>query len=114
MTDVIDGFSFDVLHTNELLAKAPTGNTGHPLIVAEQLTPDGDPNPFFVQFTANSTTQKIGFGFNTVGDGPPVGDTTFNNGGATHDMITNTTKTGCLQPRRQTGSLVTQSRRVKL
>ena len=90
LTDVIDGFSFDVLHTNELLAKAPTGNTGHPLIVAEQLTPDGDPNPFFVQFTANSTTQKIGLGFNSVGDGPPVGDTTFNNGGATHDMITNT------------------------
>ena len=57
LTDVIDGFSFDVLHTNELLAKAPTGNTGHPLIVAEQLTPNGDPNPFFVQFTANSTTQ---------------------------------------------------------
>ena len=90
LTDAIDGFSFDVLHTNELLAKAPTGNTGHPLIVAEQLTPDGDPNPFFVQFTANSTTQKIGLGFNSVGDGPPVGDTTFNNGGATHDMITNT------------------------
>jgi hypothetical protein len=90
LTDVIDGFSIDVLHTNELLAKAPTGNTGHPLIVAEQLTPDGDPNPFFVQFTANSTTQQIGLGFNSFGDGPPVGDTTFNNGGATHDMITNT------------------------
>ena len=89
LTDVIDGFSFDVLHTSELVAKAPTGNTGHPLIVAEQLTPNGDPNPFFVQFTANSTTQQIGFGFNSVGDGPPVGDTTFNNGGATHDMITN-------------------------
>ena len=28
LTDVIDGFSFDVLHTNELVAKAPTGNTG--------------------------------------------------------------------------------------
>ncbi len=90
LTDVIDGFSFDVLHTNELLAKAPTGNTGHPLIVAEQLTPNGDPDPFFVQFTANTTTQQIGFGFNSTGDGAPVGDTTFNNGGATHDMITNT------------------------
>ena len=90
LTDVIDGFAFDVLHTSELVAKAPTGNTGHPLIVAEQLTPNGDPNPFFVQFTANSTTQQIGFGFNSLGDGPPVGDTTFNNGGATHDMITNT------------------------
>ncbi|RUU27884.1 DUF5801 repeats-in-toxin domain-containing protein [Mesorhizobium sp. M6A.T.Ce.TU.016.01.1.1] len=90
LTDVIDGFSFDVLHTSELVAKAPTGNTGHPLIVAEQLTPNGDPDPFFVQFTANSTTQQIGFGFNSTGDGATVGDTTFNNGGATHDMITNT------------------------
>ena len=72
LTDVIDGFSFDVLHTNELVAKQPTGNTGHPLIVAEQLTPNGDPNPFFVQFTANSTTQQIGFGFNSTGDGAPV------------------------------------------
>ncbi|RWL49037.1 MAG: hypothetical protein EOR60_03535 [Mesorhizobium sp.] len=89
LNDVIDGFSFDVLHTNELLAKQPTGNTGHPLIVAEQLTPNGDPDPFFVQFTANSTTNSIGLGFNPSGDGAPVGDTTFNNGGATHDMITN-------------------------
>jgi len=90
LTDVIDGFSFNVLHTNELLAKQPTGNTGHPLIVAEQLTPNGDPDPFFVQFTGNSTTQQIGFGFNSTGDGAAVGDSTFNNGGATHDMVTNT------------------------
>ncbi|WP_338821646.1 DUF5801 repeats-in-toxin domain-containing protein [Bradyrhizobium septentrionale] len=89
LTDVIDGFSFDVLHTADLLAKQPTGNTGHPLIVAEQLTPNADPSPFFVQFTANSTTQQIGFGFNSTGDGTPVGDTTFNNSGATHDMVTN-------------------------
>lgn len=89
LTDVIDGFSFDVLHTAELIAKQPTGNTGHPLIVAEQLTPNGDPDPFFVQFTANSTTNSIGFGFNSTGDGAAVGDTTFNNGGATHDMVTN-------------------------
>ncbi|TRC93283.1 hypothetical protein FJV76_11770 [Mesorhizobium sp. WSM4303] len=89
LTDALEGFSFDVLHTNELLAKAPTGNTGHPLIVAEQLTPNGDPDPFFVQFTANSTTNSIKFGFNSTGDGAVVGDTTFNNGGATHDMITN-------------------------
>ena len=90
MNDAIDGFSFDVLHTAELLAKQPTGNTGHPLIVAEQLTPDGDPNPFFVQFTANSTTQQIGFGFNSTGDGAPSGpptDTTFT--GSNHDLVTN-------------------------
>jgi len=89
LTDVVDGFSFDVLHTAELIAKAPTGNTGHPLIVAEQLTPNGDPDPLFVQFTANSVTQSIGFGFNSTGDGATVGDTTFNNLGATHDMVTN-------------------------
>ncbi|RWP90867.1 MAG: hypothetical protein EOR12_10355 [Mesorhizobium sp.] len=89
LTEPLEGFSFDVLHTNELLAKAPIGNTGHPLIVAEQLTPDGDPNPFFVQFTANSTTNSIKFGFNSTGDGAVAGDTTFNNDGATHDMITN-------------------------
>jgi hypothetical protein len=90
LNDVIDGFSFDVLHTNELLAKQPTGNTGHPLIVAEQLTPNGDPNPFFVQFTANSTTQQIGFGFNSTGDGAPNGpptDTSFTQGA--HEMVTN-------------------------
>jgi hypothetical protein len=89
LTDKIDAFSFNVLHTNELVAKQPIGNTGHPLIVASQLTPNGDPDPFFVQFTANSTTQQIGFGFNSTGDGAPVaGDTTFT-GGATHDMIAN-------------------------
>ncbi|WP_095199277.1 DUF5801 repeats-in-toxin domain-containing protein [Mesorhizobium carmichaelinearum] len=91
LTDPLEGFSFDVLHTNELLAKAPTGNTGHPLIVAEQLTPNADPDPFFVQFTANSTTNSIGFGFNSTGDGAVTGgntpDTAFTQGA--HDMITN-------------------------
>ncbi|MBB4372463.1 hypothetical protein GGD63_005271 [Bradyrhizobium sp. cir1] len=94
LNDVIDGFSFDVLHTAELLSKEPTSNTGHPEIVVERLAAD-DPTTavdedFYVQFTANSITQKIGFGFNSTGDGAPVGDTTFNNGGATHDMVTNT------------------------
>ncbi|MEI3853842.1 hypothetical protein V7S54_22520, partial [Ensifer sp. CCNWLY38] len=90
LSDVIEGFSFDVLHTSELVAKAPTGNTGHPLIVAEQLTQDDDPNPFFVQFTANTTTRQIGFGFNSTGDGAPAGpptDTSFTQGA--HDMVTN-------------------------
>ena len=90
LNDVIDGFSFDILHTQELVAKQPTGNTGHPLIVAEQLTPTGDPKPFFVQFTGNSVTQQIGLGFSSTGDGSTVGDTTFNNQGAVHDLITNT------------------------
>ena len=89
LNDAIDGFSFDVLHTNDLVAKQPTGNTGHPLIVAEQLTANNDPDAFFVQFTGNSVTQQVGFGFNSTGDGAPVaGDTAFT-GGATHDMITN-------------------------
>lgn len=89
LNDVIDGFSFDVLHTSELIAKAPTGNTGHPKIVVEQLTPTGDDNPFFVQFTANSVTQQIGFGFNATGDGGAnAGDTTFD--GDDHDLVSNT------------------------
>ena len=92
LTDIVDGFSFDVLHTAALVAKAPTGNTGHPLIVAEQLTPNGDLNPFFVQFTANSVTQQIGFGFNATGDvlpgDPTPSDTTFT--GSAHDMVANT------------------------
>jgi hypothetical protein len=92
MTTPVEGFSFSVLHTNELLAKAPAGNTGHPEIVVTELdtdTPGGSADGFYVQFTSNTTTQQIGFGFNSTGDGAPVGDTTFNNGVATHDMITN-------------------------
>jgi hypothetical protein len=86
LTDPIDGFSFDVLHTNELVAKQPTGNTGHPLIVAEQLTANNDPDPFYVQFTGNSITQQVAFGFNGTGDGDPTaGDTDFT--GSVHDMI---------------------------
>lgn len=87
LTDPLDGFSFDILHTNELVAKAPTGNTGHPLIVAEQLTADGDEDPFFVQFTANSVTRQIGFGFNATGDGAVVaGDNEFTAG----QLVSNT------------------------
>ena len=44
----------EILHTSGLIAKQPIGNSGHPPIVVEQLTPNGDPNPFFVQFTADS------------------------------------------------------------
>ena len=89
LNDVIDGFSFDILQTSGLVAKAPAGNTGHPLIVAEQLTPNGDPDPFYVQFTGNSVTQSIGFGFNSTGDGAiDAGDTAFTQGA--HDMVTNT------------------------
>jgi hypothetical protein len=94
LTNVVDGYSFDVLQTSEFLAKQPTGNTGQPLIVAQQLRVDdaitSEDEDFYVQFTANSITRDIPFGFNSTGDGAPVGDTTFNNGGANHDLITNT------------------------
>ena len=90
LNDVIDGFSFDILQTSGLVAKEPAGNTGHPLIVAEQLTEDDDPDPFFVQFTANTTTQQIAFGFNATGDvvGPTnPSDITFT--GSAHDLVAN-------------------------
>ena len=35
VNDVVDGFSFNVLHTSELQAKAPPGNTGHPELVVD-------------------------------------------------------------------------------
>lgn len=92
LDDIVDGFSFEVLQTSELVAKQPTGNTGQPLIVAEQLTPDGDPDPFFVQFTGNAVTQRIGFGFNSTGDGEAA-DTSFNTNGDTHNLVSNTNET---------------------
>ena len=92
----VEGFSFNILHTSDLLAKQPVGNTGHPQIVVERLAVD-DPNTtidedFYVQFTANTKTggkHPIGFGFNSTGEGATVGDNVFNNDGATHDLITN-------------------------
>ncbi|MER8751481.1 DUF5801 domain-containing protein [Mesorhizobium sp. M1050] len=87
LNDVVDGFSFNVFHSSELLAKAPPGNTGHPeLVVTELDHADTGPNPadsdgFYVQFTANSNPNGSPFGFNGTGDGNPIaGDTTFNNG----------------------------------
>ncbi|MGY4425176.1 hypothetical protein ACVWY2_007625 [Bradyrhizobium sp. JR6.1] len=70
----IQGFSFDVLHTSELLAKNPTGNTGHPLIVVEELA-----NNFFVQFTADVSPLS----FSSTGEGT-TNDTTFT--GSAHDL----------------------------
>ena len=80
VTDVIDGFSFDVLHTSQLFAKAPPGNTGHPELVVSQLTPDGDPSPFFVQFSANTTTQQIPFITNANGADNQTGNAAWVNG----------------------------------
>ena len=83
-TTPVEGFSFSVLHTNELLAKAPPGNTGHPEIVVTELdtdTPGAPSDGFYVQFTANSNPNGNPFGFNATGDGSPIaGDTAFNAG----------------------------------
>ena len=62
MDTPVEGLSFNILHTSELLAKQPTGNTGHPNIVVERLAVD-DPNTtldedFYVQFTANTTHRR--------------------------------------------------------
>ena len=81
------GLLFSVLHTNELLAKAPPGNTGHPEFVVTELdedTPGAPADGFYVQFTANTlNNQNPTFGFNATGDGAPVaGDTTFTDGPA--------------------------------
>jgi len=84
MTDTVEGFSFSVLHSSELLQKAPAGNTGHPEIVVTELdtdSPGAPPDGFYVQFTANSNPNGSPFGFNGTGDGAPIaGDTAFNNG----------------------------------
>src|SRR5262245_54370094 len=77
--------SFDnPLHTAGLVAKAPVSNNGQPLLVAEQLTDNGDPNPFYVQFTADANP----FSFNATGDGPGTADTAFT--GTSHDMAVGT------------------------
>lgn len=86
INDVVDGFDFSVLHTNELLAKQPTGNTGHPNIVVEQLAVDnpataGVNEGFYVQFTADNSP----FGFSANGQGGNTADKAFT--GANHDMV---------------------------
>ncbi|WP_287309842.1 DUF5801 repeats-in-toxin domain-containing protein [Mesorhizobium sp.] len=94
LNDAIDGFSFSVFHSSELLSKAPPGNTGHPELVVTELdvfdangadnipgNADDDTDGFYVQFTANSNPGSNAFGFNGTGDGNPIaGDTTFTNG----------------------------------
>lgn len=96
LTDPLEGFSFDVLHTSELLAKNPTSNTGHPPIVLETLQvddPKTDPNEgFYVQFTGNLVNKANPFGLTSDGEGTtsPL-DTTFTVGG--HDMVSNNNET---------------------
>ncbi|MFK0691102.1 DUF5801 repeats-in-toxin domain-containing protein [Mesorhizobium sp. IMUNJ 23033] len=86
LNDVIDGFAFDVVHTSQDFARNPNTNSGHPEVVVAQLTPNGDPNPFLVQFTANNSP----FSFSQNGEGATA-DTAFT--GANHDMATSAVTT---------------------
>ncbi|OWO96950.1 hypothetical protein B5E41_01270 [Rhizobium esperanzae] len=73
LTDPMEGFSFDVLHTSELLSKQPTSNTGHPQIVLEKLQADDSNTPadedFYVQFTGNLVTKANPFSLTSNGEG---------------------------------------------
>ncbi|RWA76957.1 MAG: hypothetical protein EOQ28_04575 [Mesorhizobium sp.] len=96
LTDPLEGFSFDILHTSELLSKQPTGNTGHPKIVLERLSAD-DPNTaadedFYVQFTGNLINKANPFSLTSNGQGSSA-DTTFNTPTGTHDMVSNNNPT---------------------
>lgn len=94
LTDEMEAFSnTTIVHTSGLVAKQPTGNSGHPPLVVEQLSPNGAPNPFFVQFSSSVTVggnNPIGFSFNQAklnsdNDEVNTGDTAFNAG----DLIGN-------------------------
>ncbi|MBY5706596.1 hypothetical protein HFO38_28415, partial [Rhizobium leguminosarum] len=84
LTDPLEGFSFDVLHTSQLLSKEPTGNTGHPQIVVERLQADDantpDDEDFYVQFTGNAIDRSNPFRLTNDGEGSSA-DSTFTVGG---------------------------------
>ncbi|TIN31233.1 MAG: hypothetical protein E5Y31_03440 [Mesorhizobium sp.] len=86
LTDALEGFSFDLLHTSELLAKVPTSNTGHPKIVQEKLADD-----FYVQFTGNLINKANPFSLTGNGQGGS-GDTVFD-GAPPHEMVSNNNET---------------------
>ncbi|MGG7578163.1 DUF5801 repeats-in-toxin domain-containing protein [Rhizobium sp. Nf11,1] len=94
LTDPLEGFSFDVLHTSELLSKEPTGNTGHPQIVLERLQADDANTPadedFYVQFTGNLIDRSHPFSLTTNGEGSS-NDSTFTPDA--HEMVSNTNET---------------------
>ncbi|MBX5140208.1 hypothetical protein HJB79_15725 [Rhizobium lentis] len=94
LTDPLEGFSFDVLHTSELLSKEPTGNTGHPQIVLEKLQADDANTPadedFYVQFTGNLIDRSHPFSLTTNGEGSS-NDSTFTPDA--HEMVSNTNET---------------------
>ncbi|AZO30489.1 DUF5801 repeats-in-toxin domain-containing protein [Mesorhizobium sp. M1B.F.Ca.ET.045.04.1.1] len=96
LTDPLEGFSFDVIHTAELLSKQPTSNVGHPPIVLEKLQAD-DPNTpadedFYVQFTGNAINKANPFSLTNNGQGSSS-DTSFNTPTGTHDMVSNNNPT---------------------
>ncbi|MBY3323433.1 hypothetical protein HFN80_07205 [Rhizobium laguerreae] len=94
LTDPLEGFSFDVLHTSQLLSKEPTGNTGHPQIVLERLQADDantpDDEDFYVQFTGNAINRGNPFSLTNNGQGSSA-DSTFTIGG--HEMVSNNNPT---------------------
>ncbi|ARQ56473.1 hypothetical protein EFR00_22195 [Rhizobium sophoriradicis] len=95
LTDPLEGFSFDILHTSELLSKEPTSNTGHPQVVLERLQADDSTTPadedFYVQFTGNLVNKANPFGLTSNGEGSST-DTTFTPG-IIHDMVSNNNET---------------------
>ncbi|ESY06268.1 hypothetical protein X753_11805 [Mesorhizobium sp. LNJC399B00] len=100
LTDPLEGFSFDLIHTSELLSKLPTSNVGHPQIVVEQLQADdgttSTDEDFYVQFTANAINRANPFSLTSNGEGKSS-DTTFNaeppSPAGTHDMVSNDNET---------------------
>ncbi|GLQ76973.1 hypothetical protein GCM10007881_04890 [Mesorhizobium huakuii] len=94
LTDPLEGFSFDVIHTSELLSKVPTSNTGHPPIVLEKLQADDPTTPanenFYVQFTGNLINKANPFSLTNNGEGSSS-DSTFTLGG--HEMVSNANET---------------------
>ncbi|WP_064681414.1 DUF5801 repeats-in-toxin domain-containing protein [Rhizobium bangladeshense] len=95
LSDPLEGFSFDILHTSELLSKQPTSNTGHPPIVLEKLQADDATTPadedFYVQFTGNLINRGNPFSLTSNGEGSST-DTTFTPG-ISHDMVSNNNET---------------------
>ncbi|AJC77623.1 hypothetical protein IE4803_CH00363 [Rhizobium etli bv. phaseoli str. IE4803] len=94
LTDPLEGFSFDVLHTSQLLSKEPTSNTGHPQIVLERLQADDSTTPadedFYVQFTGNLVNKANPFRLTNNGEGTS-GDSTFTVGA--QEMVSNNNET---------------------
>ncbi|MBZ9693841.1 DUF5801 repeats-in-toxin domain-containing protein [Mesorhizobium sp. CO1-1-9] len=98
LTDPLEGFTFDVIHTSQLLSKEPLSNAGHPPIVVEKLQAD-DPGTaadedFYVQFTGNLIDRSHPFSLTNNGEGSS-GDSTFNSlpTAGTHDMVSNSNET---------------------